>query len=52
MALTKWDSVCYWEHEVGKFEMDIEYRKKELKQKLVNKEINKEEKDELQLLTV
>lgn len=44
-------TVIYWEHEVGKYELNIQYRIKELKQKMVNKTITEEEKEELKLLT-
>lgn len=51
MVLTTGTTITYGEHEVGKYELSIEYRIKELKQKLVNKTISEEEKEELKLLT-
>lgn len=50
MTLTEGSPITYGEHEVGKFEMSIEFRTKELKQKLVSKTITDEEKTELSLL--
>ena len=43
-------AVTYGEHEVGKYQIDIQYRIKELKQKVVDKTITEEEKEELKLL--
>lgn len=51
MVLTEWTPVTYGEHEVGKYELSIEFRIKQLKQKLVSKTITDEEKEELKLLT-
>ncbi len=45
-----WDTVSYGEHEIGTVEKSIEFRLKELKQKLVNGTITTEEKEELSLL--
>lgn len=50
-TLKLWDTLSYGEHEIGKYELNIEFRIKELKQKLVNKTISEEEKEELKLLT-
>lgn len=44
------DTVTYGEIEIGKKEISIEYKLRELKQKLVNWEITQEEKEELALL--
>ena len=51
MTLTEWTQVTYWEHEIGKYEFNIEYRILELKKKVLNKTITTEEKEELTLLT-
>lgn len=51
MTLELGTPVTYGEHEVGKYELSIEFRIKELKQKLVNWTITVEEKEELKLLT-
>lgn len=50
MTLTEGTPVHYGEHEVGKYEVSIEYRKNELKRKLISKSITDEEKEELTLL--
>lgn len=50
MVLTEWTLVTYWENEVGKYEKNIQYRIKQLKQKLVSKIITDEEKEELKIL--
>lgn len=44
------DTVSYGDIEFGKNELSIDYRIKELKQKVVNWEITQEEKEELSLL--
>lgn len=44
------DTLSYGELEIGKKELSIDYRTRELKQKLVNGEITPEEKEELTLL--
>jgi hypothetical protein len=51
MTLTEWTPVSYGEHAVGKYELSIEFRTKELKQKIVSKTITDEEKEELKILT-
>ena len=51
MTLIEWTPVTYGEHTVGKYEYSIDYRIKELKQKIVSKSITTEEKEELTLLT-
>lgn len=50
MTLELWTPVTYGEHEIGKYELSIEFRIKELKQKLVSKTITDEEKEELKIL--
>ena len=50
MALTEGTPVTYGEHTVGNYEYSVDYRIKELKQKIVSKSITDEEKDELKLL--
>lgn len=50
MTLTEWTPITYGEHAVGKYELSIAFRIKELKQKLVSKSITDEEKEELSLL--
>lgn len=50
-TLKLWDTLSYGEHEIGKYELSIEFRIKELKQKMVHKTISDEEKEELKLLT-
>lgn len=49
-ALSVGDILQYGDIEVGKKELSIAYRIKELKQKVVNWEATKEEKEELALL--
>lgn len=51
MTLELGTPVTYGEHEVGKYELSIEFRINELKQKMVNKTISTEELEELKLLT-
>lgn len=51
MKLIEWTPITYGEHEVGKYELSIEFRIKQLKQKLVSKTITDEEKEELKILT-
>ena len=48
--MAEWDTIKYWEHTVWKVEKSVEYRKKELKQKIVNWNATKAETDELTLL--
>lgn len=50
MTLELGTPVTYGEHEVGKYELSIEFRIKQLKQKLVSKTITDEEKEELKIL--
>lgn len=50
MALNEWDTVTYNSKEAGKYEKSVEYRIKELKQKVVNWTITADEKEELSLL--
>lgn len=51
MTLELGTPVTYGEHEVGKYELSIEFRIKQLKQKMVNKTISTEELEELKILT-
>ena len=50
IAEFEWQSISYWETNLWNIEYSIEYRIKELKQKIVNQTITEEEKEELNLL--
>jgi len=50
MTLIEGTPVVYGEHTVGKYELNMDFRIKELKQKLISKIITDEEKEELKIL--